>query len=581
MINIDYSIGIMTIDVMKNSGYSQMQERVTVNSDLVYSVDKILLKFMQISIEFVCLKSSNYFFFYQNERIYNELLRAFYDNRQEIKNVLVEEYNKNGIKKELLISCFSKMCKHYNIQSYAWFQDYFDYYDELNSFDICNLYEHTTSYYPIKAEEGIYEKLLDFLPENIEKRRKEIRQEKAEKERNDKQKEEVKRLELAETLLNKVKKYYNPADEFATIKDKLNLHNEVNNDKCLQEIKEIDELKQYAKELSGKYISEETCAYLIGWLTQTREFLATLLIEDELRLREKEYGTVSSLKQKLRSSIYRLGFVELLDVYRDYKQCYRNIAEKQENADEFAAESYSLYLKVYDYGAVLISNKMNQLNRNKVKTKHIAPEVLDGAMCFYYETDNISEAYELQKKEQYSQEKESGDAGERKVEYTLQWLDKSFVNIEARSKNYSGASCIKLSNPLFINKIQEYDHIVIGPKGVFVIETKNFSGIIIVDKYGNWIRRRHDEEVGMINPLQQMRQHEKVLKSFLPESVNVVSILCIANDKAIIEGSENFSLPIVKSDMLVEFLENYTADVIMTHEDVKKLSELIYEHMVN
>ena len=85
----------------------------------------------------------------------------------------------------------------------------------------------------------------------------------------------------------------------------------------------------------------------------------------------------------------------------------------------------------------------------------------------------------------------------------------------------------------------------------------------------------------MTNPLQQMRQHEKVLKSFLPGDINVVSILCIANDKVIIEGSENFTLPIVKSDMIVEFMENYNDDSDLSQNEINKCCELIYEHMVN
>lgn len=528
------------------------------------------------------IKSTDYYFFYQDERTYNELLRTFYDNRGELKDVLVSKYNDNGTEKELLISLVSRLGKMYNFELYEWLEKFLDYSNKPNSFDLDTMYQHTKTYYPIYcSEDALYEKLINLLPDNLEKQRAIIRKENADREQAEKERREVECRRLAENILNAVKDYYNPANNFTALKSKLNMNKGINLDVCFQEIEEIDKLIEQVEELCGKYIPEETCAYLNGWLDQSREFLAGILIDDEKKQREKEYGTIASLKQKLRVSINKLGFEELLDIYRDYKHFYNNLAERQENADEFTAASYEPYLEVYDYGAILISNKMNQLNRNKAKTRHIAPEVLDAAMCFYYETENISEAYELQKKERYSQDKESGDAGERKVEYTLQWLDKSFISIEARSKNYTGDPCIKLSNPEFIDKVQEYDHIVVGPKGVFVIETKNFSGKIIIDKYGNWIRKKRDEEVGMTNPLQQMRQHEKVIKSFLPDNINVVSILCIANDKTIIEGSENFTLPIVKSDMIVEFMENYNADSSLSQNEIDKCSKLIYEHMVN
>lgn len=574
--DIDYVAG--TFNFMSDKGY------VTLESKLMYEVEKILFQFKQIKIEFISIKSTDYYFFYQNERNYNELLRAFYDNRADFKNVLVSKYNDNGAEKELLISLVSQLSKMYNIVLYSWLDKVLSYDNKPNYFDLYDMYQYEgqKAHYPIYcSEDSLFEKLINLLPDNLEKQRAIIRKEKADREQEEKRRKEVECCRLAENILNIVKDYYNPANNFAALKSKLNMNDGNKFDVCIQEIEEIDKLIEQVEELRGNYISEETCTYLKKWLDQSREFLAGIVLDGDKKKREKEYGTIASLKQKLRVSINKLGFEELLDTYRDYRHFYNNLAERQKNADEFTAASYESYLKVYDYGAILISNKMNELNRNKAKTRYIAPEVLDAAMCFYYETENISEAYELQKKERYSQDKESGDAGERKVEYTLQWLDKSFVNIEARSKNYAGNLCIKLCNPEFIDKVQEYDHIIVGKKGVFVIETKNFSGKIIIDKYGNWIRKKQNEEIGMTNPLQQMRQHEKILKSFLPGNINVVSILCIANDKAIIEGIENFTLPIVKSDMIVEFIENYNDDSNLSQNEINKCCELIYEYMVN
>ena len=573
--NIDYMAGIFEF-LSDDEGY------VTVESKLLYSVEKILFQFKWIKIEFIAIKSNDYYFFYQDERTYNELLREFYDNRVEFKDVLVRKYDDNGTEKELLISLISRLEKMYNIEIYIWLDKVLSFSNNPNSFDLDEMYQHKKTHSPIYCnEDTLFEKLINLLPDNLEKQRAVIRKEKAHMEQIEKERREIECRRLAEEILNVVKKYYNPKDNFTALKSKLNMKNGNNFDVCFQEIKEIDKLIEQMEELCGKYILEETCTYLKGWLAQSREFLSDIMINDETKQREKEYGTIDSLKKKLRVSINRLGFEELLDIYRDYKYFYNSLVEKQENADEFAAASYNQYLKVYNYGAILISNKMNQLNRNKAKTRHIAAEVLDAAMCFYYETENISEAYELQKKERYSQDKKGGDAGERKVEYTLQWLDKSFISIKARSKNYIGKPCIKLSNPELIDRVQEYDHIIVGKKGVFAIETKNFAGKIIIDKYGNWIRKKRNEEVGMTNPLQQMRQHEKILKSFLPSNINIISILCIANDKVIIEGSENFTLPIVKSDMIVEFMEKYNAGGNLTQKEIDKCCKLIYEHMVN
>lgn len=202
-------------------------------------------------------------------------------------------------------------------------------------------------------------------------------------------------------------------------------------------------------------------------------------------------------------------------------------------------------------------------------------------MKFYYDTETADSAYDAQRKEKYSQDKESGNVGEKKVDFALKWLDKSFVKIEALSKDFSGSPCILLYNPEFVDIKQEYDHIIVGRAGVFVIETKNYIGKLIIDKYGNWIRQFNGNEVGMTNPLQQVRQHEKVLKSFLPQNICVISILCIANDKAIIEGAENSPLPIVKSDMLVEYIEQFDInEKPLSNDEIAECVKSINCHMV-
>ena len=44
---------------------------------------------------------------------------------------------------------------------------------------------------------------------------------------------------------------------------------------------------------------------------------------------------------------------------------------------------------------------------------------------------------------------------------------------------------------MFLNEPMEYDHVLVGKQGVFVIETKNYKGKIIVDENGNWIRNKN------------------------------------------------------------------------------------------
>lgn len=296
----------------------------------------------------------------------------------------------------------------------------------------------------------------------------------------------------------------------------------------------------------------------------------------------RRYGPISVLKKNLRSSINRLGFMELLELFKEYKAQENYFSELVAQSDSDRKDSlFKQYANIYRLGSVLISDRMNQLNRNKAKNKYIPPDLLNEAMIFYYDADSPQDAYAARSAEVYSQAKESGDKGEQKVDYALKWLDVSYTKIEKRSKDKAESPCILLSNPSFIDEKQEYDHLIVSSKGVFNIETKNFAGKLVVDKAGNWIRRKNGEEEGVKNPLQQVRQHEKLLASFLPKECRIISILCIANDKAIIEGSEHCPIPIVKSDLLVELIENWqTTDSELSDEQKKDCITAIYEHMV-
>jgi hypothetical protein len=299
--------------------------------------------------------------------------------------------------------------------------------------------------------------------------------------------------------------------------------------------------------------------------------------------REQEFGSISENKAKFKASINKLGFKDLLDLYHDYKNQEVAFQNRKATATNLVEKSsYEPYITLYQYGAALISDRMNQLNRNQAKHKHIPQELLDKAMLFYYDANSLAEAYEVQRKERYSQEKESGDIGEGRVNDALKWLDSSYIQIQPRSRDMSGNPCIYLKNPDFMDVRQEYDHILVGKAGAFVIETKNYTGKLIVDKYGNWVRVQPDgKEIGMKNPLQQVRQHEKLLRSFLNDNVSIINIICIANDRAIIDGAENCPLPIIKSDLLVEYIETYKGrKPPLTLEEVQDCVNRIYDHML-
>ncbi len=319
-------------------------------------------------------------------------------------------------------------------------------------------------------------------------------------------------------------------------------------------------------------------------LIRATTLLTNALVSEEKQYLARRYGELVQAKQSFRKNLDKTRFDDALSMLKDYSEKERCIIAEM-NARKISGACKSVwdeYSEFFHYGIILINDHLNKINKNKAKNKSIPQNDLDNAMVYFYDSSSAEEAYAARNDIQYKENKEAGNAGEKRVKFALQWLDRAFIQIEPRSKDKIGEPCIIIKNEEFIDLPQEYDHIIVSCKGLFVIETKNYQGTIIIDTAHNWIREFKGERLGEKNPIQQVRQHEKLLKSFLPEKINLVSIICIANDQAIIEGQDNCEIPIVKSDRIVEYIENYKANdkKVLSEEECKKIAEMIYEHMV-
>lgn len=165
--------------------------------------------------------------------------------------------------------------------------------------------------------------------------------------------------------------------------------------------------------------------------------------------------------------------------------------------------------------------------------------------------------------------REAGMIGEQEVEYALKWLPSEYIVLEKREG-------ITLQLQLYNDSIrQEIDHIVVGPSGVILIETKNYSGKITIDKNGNWRRETEKGEIGEKNPLQQIERHHYITEKILGEDVPIHDIICIANDSSIIEGTENSVVPIIKSDMLAHYIKKMERYKEMTNEKAQNIIKKI------
>lgn len=175
-----------------------------------------------------------------------------------------------------------------------------------------------------------------------------------------------------------------------------------------------------------------------------------------------------------------------------------------------------------------------------------------------------------------------GSRGEKEVEYVLKWLPNEYVIINKDCKNKYRKDCILISNFDFIDETQEYDHIVIGPQGIFLIETKNYSGKLYIDDYGNWLRMKKggNEWVPEINPTQQVNRHHLLIESIVGSNIPIIDVICLAHPDLMIFGQDNSKIPVVKKDLLGDFIMNYK-NPILSRDEIKIIENKIELHKSN
>lgn len=175
-----------------------------------------------------------------------------------------------------------------------------------------------------------------------------------------------------------------------------------------------------------------------------------------------------------------------------------------------------------------------------------------------------------------------GKAGEDAVDYVLKWLPNTFSVIKKDCVGKYRNHIILLENPTFCDEAQEFDHLVIGPQGVFNIETKNYAGKIAIDKSGNWLRMKKGEKEWSAeeNPAQQIFRHRVLLQSIVGYQIPIIDIICLSHPSILIVGQENSRIPIIKKDLLADFIVNYrSAD--LSAEQVAMIERQINSYKIS
>ena len=116
------------------------------------------------------------------------------------------------------------------------------------------------------------------------------------------------------------------------------------------------------------------------------------------------------------------------------------------------------------------------------------------------------------------------------------YTDKKLKSIS--KKDYPGHVLRNLYIPISGNRTSEIDLLYINEKGVFVIESKNYSGYIFgMHEYKNWTQTIYNQGTNKVekfhfyNPIWQNNNHIKFLKEFLKSPNLPVYSIIVFSDK--------------------------------------------------
>jgi len=138
-----------------------------------------------------------------------------------------------------------------------------------------------------------------------------------------------------------------------------------------------------------------------------------------------------------------------------------------------------------------------------------------------------------------------------------------FLDFELKnSKNYMIMHNVKLK---YKDRTVQIDHLIISRIGIYVIESKFFSGEIEIQKNKDWIIHYKKEDIAISSPIEQNRRHILVLEDILKneeiftkiiglkKSPEIHNLILISN-KTIIKGKTPKN--VIKQDKFMDYVES-------------------------
>jgi hypothetical protein len=123
---------------------------------------------------------------------------------------------------------------------------------------------------------------------------------------------------------------------------------------------------------------------------------------------------------------------------------------------------------------------------------------------------------------------------------------------------------------------EDIDHVVVGPNGIFHIETKNWHGSIRFTEAG--IERSQPEHHD--DPNAQLERQAFILNELLRANkleADVTGILNFADSQCALEGGSSIYTT-VKVDQLAAAITNYKSSRALSSDEIRTIVKILKEH---
>lgn len=124
-------------------------------------------------------------------------------------------------------------------------------------------------------------------------------------------------------------------------------------------------------------------------------------------------------------------------------------------------------------------------------------------------------------------------------------------------------------------KTTQIDHVIISNYGIFVIESKSYSGTIIGNQYdAEWKQQINGKTYNIYNPIRQNYGHVKTLQEELSLDIKLFeSIIVLSTDVTL---NINSTIPVIHATELQKTILGYQ-DWKLSNDDVKEITKKIIE----